>query len=167
MTLRTVSLILAVLLFVLSAGALAAPEGSGLPLPRFVSLRAAEANMRTGPGQRYPIKWVYQRAFLPLEIVAEYHHWRRVRDVGGTEGWIHKNMLSGRRYVLVVTDRAELHAESSTASPLIGRMEAMVIARLLDCPAKTLWCQIDVDGMRGWVARADLWGIYPNEILAR
>ncbi|MCP5364239.1 MAG: hypothetical protein H6905_03240 [Hyphomicrobiales bacterium] len=167
MTLRTVSLFLAVLLFFHSAGALAAPEGSGLPLPRFVSLRAAEANMRTGPGQRYPIKWVYQRAFLPLEIVAEYHHWRRVRDVAGTEGWIHKNMLSGRRYVLVVTDRTDLHAEASMASPLIGRMEAMVIGRLLDCPAKTLWCQIEVNGMRGWVARTDLWGIYPNEILAR
>lgn len=167
MTLRTVSLFLAVLLIVHSAGAFAAPEGSGLPLPRFVSLRAAEANMRTGPGRRYPIKWVYQRAFLPLEIVGEYHHWRRVRDVSGTEGWIHKNMLSGRRYGLVVTDRAELHAEASMASPLIGRMEAMVIARLLDCQVDTIWCHVDVGGMRGWVARADLWGVYPKETLGR
>lgn len=123
--------------------------------------------MRTGPGRRYPIKWVYQRTFLPLEIVGEYHHWRRVRDVGGTEGWIHKNMLSGRRYSLVVTNRAELHAEASMASPLIGRMEAMVIARLLECPADTVWCHIDVVSMRGWVARSDLWGIYPNETVGR
>ncbi len=72
-------------------------KSTGLPLPRYVSLRAEEVNMRTGPGVRYPVDWVYKRRNLPVEIIAEFGTWRKIRDVEGAQGWIHQSMLSNRR----------------------------------------------------------------------
>jgi SH3-like domain-containing protein len=70
-------------------------------LPRFVSLRASEVNLRTGPGIRYPIEWVFKRRDLPVEVVDEFESWRRIRDWEGTLGWVHQSMLRGRRTALV------------------------------------------------------------------
>ena len=76
--------------------ALAATD-SGLPVPRFVTLRADKVNVRAGPGARYPVEWVFERKGMPVEIVAEFDTWRKVRDIQGTEGWVHQNLLSSRR----------------------------------------------------------------------
>lgn len=141
----------------------AAPETSGLPLPRFVTLRAEEANMRTGPGEQYPIKWTYQRAGLPVEIVAEYHTWRRVRDWQGTEGWMHASMLTGRRSFIVTGETRSLRAAADAASPIVARIEPKVTGELDRCPAAGTWCRVRIDGLRGWLKRSDLWGVYPNE----
>ncbi|HEC14175.1 MAG TPA: hypothetical protein ENI72_00310, partial [Rhodospirillales bacterium] len=89
-----------VLLLSLQA-ATAVEKGSGLPLPRFVSLRVNEVNMRTGPGVQYPIEWVYSRQYLPMEVIAEYSTWRKVRDWQGGQGWVHQSMLGGRRSFIV------------------------------------------------------------------
>src|SRR3990167_9515481 len=100
---RTVRLLAMLVLAVLAPPALAqeasqAPlQASGLPLPRFVSLRAEEVNMRAGPGVRYPVDWVYKRKNMPVEVIAEFGTWRKVRDIQGTQGWIHQSMLSSNR----------------------------------------------------------------------
>ena len=72
---------------------------TGLPVPRFVSLRSAEVNVRTGPGTRYPVEWVFVKRDIPVEITAEFDTWRRIRDWEGTEGWVHQSMLSGKRAI--------------------------------------------------------------------
>jgi SH3-like domain-containing protein len=141
----------------------AAPEGSGLPVPRFVSLRAGEANMRSGPGEQYPIKWVYRRPGVPLEIVAEYHHWRRVRDWQGTEGWMHGNMLAGRRSAVVLGETRMLRARANSVSGVVARLEPGVIAKLVRCPQDSAWCEIEAESIKGWLPRVDLWGVYPDE----
>lgn len=143
--------------------AAAAPEASGLPLPRFVTLRAEEANMRTGPGEQYPIKWTYRRPGLPVEIVAEYHTWRRVRDWQGTEGWIHASMLVGRRSFIVTGETRALRAEPKAASPIVARLEAKVIGDLESCPADGEWCRVKVQNLKGWLKRSDFYGAYPKE----
>lgn len=143
--------------------AAAAPEPSGLPLPRFVTLRAAEINMRTGPGEQYPIKWTYQRPGLPVEIVAEYHTWRRVRDWQGTEGWMHASMLTGRRSFIVTGETRALRAAADASSRIIARIEPKVTGELDECPAAGAWCRVKIDGLKGWLKRAELWGVYPGE----
>ena len=143
--------------------AVAAPETSGLPLPRFVTLRAEEANMRTGPGEQYPIKWTYQRAGLPVEIVAEYHTWRRIRDWQGTEGWMHASMLSGRRSFMVVGETRPLRAAADASSRIVAEVEPKVVGELEKCPAAGAWCRVKIDSLKGWLKRTDLWGVYPGE----
>jgi SH3-like domain-containing protein len=139
------------------------PDGSGLPVPRFVSLRAEEANMRTGPGEQYPIKWTYQRAGLPLEIIAEYHHWRRVRDWQGTEGWMHSSMLTGRRGFMVKDAVQPLRAEPSPQATVLAEVEPKVIGRIEECPKAVDWCRVRIDSIKGWLDRRALWGVYPGE----
>ncbi len=138
-------------------------DSANLPVPRFVSLRATEANLRTGPGEQYPITWILRHQGLPLEIVAEYHHWRRVRDFEGAEGWIHRSMLSGRRSVVITAKLPVLLAEARADGQPLARLETRVIAKLLRCPGQSAWCQIEVDAYRGWLHRADLWGVYTGE----
>lgn len=134
-----------------------------LPVPRFVSLKPAEANARTGPGTRYPIQWVYRRAGMPVEIIEEYDVWRKIRDVEGTTGWVHKSMLEGRRNALIKGKEARImRLEPEVKAKPILKAEPMVIARLVECQKD--WCRIQISARKGWIEKKYLWGVYPNEI---
>ncbi len=130
-------------------------------LPRFVSIRSGEVNVRTGPGVRYPIDWVFVRRDLPVEIVAEYETWRQIRDFQGTTGWVHKSMLSGKRTVLMQDKLVTLRRNASDSAPPVARAQAGVIGELVECD--NLWCRVEVAGIRGWAEKEKLWGVYPEE----
>lgn len=140
-------------------------RSTDLPLPRFVSVKANKAYARTGPGQKYPIRWVYQRENMPVEIFQEYGAWRKVRDIDGDEGWIHKNLLSGARSVIV--------RSGNTMAPLFNRPnkdQAKTVAlishgaiMLID-QCDPAWCRVYNRGYKGWIERKFLWGIYGEKI---
>ena len=130
---------------------------TNLPIPRYVSLKASEGNVRRGPSLSHRIDWVFKRRDMPLEVTDEYGNWRRVRDRDGQGGWIHFSLLSGVRTVIVEEDMAALHMKPDAAAPVAARAEAGVIAELDECAAD--WCRIDADGYRGWVQRSALWGV--------
>ena len=134
-----------------------------LPLPRFVSLRSNQVNLRTGPGLRYPVEWVYLKSDLPVEITSEFDTWRRIRDYNGREGWIHQPMLSGRRTVRITADSLLLRAASTGALPL-AKVEKGAIGRLMTCPKNIPLCKVEFGRFQGWIARNVLWGVYPDEV---
>ena len=141
-----------------------APAGrTGLPLPRFVSLRAAEVNLRTGPGTRYPIDWVYQRRGMPVEIVDEFDTWRRIRDWQGTEGWVHQSMVQGQRGILVTGKRHILRRRPEPDSPGVALVDAGVVGVLQRCQQD--WCEVAAGGFTGWLRRDAFYGLYPGEKL--
>ena len=141
-----------------------AKNGSGLPLPRFATLRSEEANLRSGPGTRYPIQWVYHRKGMPIEITEEYDNWRRVRDMEGTTGWLHKTMLSGVRNVLIHSKQPQLlRAEPEEKAKPMLKLAPNVIAQILQCD-KT-WCRVRVADEKGWMKKPGLWGVYNEEVL--
>ena len=155
---------LLVLACVAGLAALAAPDARAAnerDLPRYASIRAERAYLRTGPGSRYPVDWVYTRRDLPVEIVAEFDTWRRVRDWQGTVGWMHSSVLSTRRSVVITEARRPLRREPDEASPEIAKLEPGVIARLLTCDAE--WCRIEVGAFRGWLKRGWFWGVRVGE----
>jgi SH3-like domain-containing protein len=131
------------------------------PVPRFVSLRSGEVNVRTGPGTRYPVEWVLTRAAMPIEVVAEFEHWRRVRASDGTEGWVHQRALAPKRTVIIQGPVQSLRHEPETEARVVARVEPGVIGRLVNCKAG--WCRVETGGVRGWLPRDQLWGIYPGE----
>jgi SH3-like domain-containing protein len=135
---------------------------SGLPIPRFVSLSSDKVNARTGPGSRYPIAWQYQRRGLPVEVVAEYEYWRRIRDHEGTETWVHKNLTSGKRYAVVDGTVRSLFKKPDAATEVLLTAEPGVQARIRKCPDRS-WCQVEIAGTRGWMPRQHLWGLYADE----
>jgi len=143
-----------------------AVEGSGLPLPRFVSLRTDEANLRSGPGTRYPVDWVYTRHDLPVEVIAEFEQWRKIRDWQGTEGWVHETFLSAKRTAVVIGQRRRLRADPDDGSPALALLEPDVVGRLVSCPhAQRNYCKLEVEGYQGWLRRDEFWGVYPNEFI--
>ncbi|MCJ2081757.1 SH3 domain-containing protein [Methylobacterium sp. J-090] len=164
-----------------------APVGSktGLPLPRYASLKTDRVNLREGPSKDHRTLWVFQRAGLPVEIVAEFETWRRIRDSEGTEGWVLHSLLSGRRTSIVTATRAggkgdgkgdnkgeakaetSLYARADDASAEEARLQAGVIGSVKSCTGT--WCRVvvalpqkrgDVDG---YVRQERLWGVYPYE----
>ena len=136
----------------------AATKGSvtGLPLPRFVSLKAGEANLRAGPGRKYPVRWVYQRRNLPVRVIGEHENWREVRDPWGEEGWLHSSLLSGRRTAMVSGDLVAMRDGSSATAPVLMYLERRVIVTVEACRAG--WCRISVDGRAGWLPSATVYG---------
>lgn len=164
------ALVLTALLLPLPAALAQSDQGStgdaatsGLPLPRFVSLRADEVRLRTGPGQRYPIEWVYHRRGLPVEIIEEYENWRRIRDLDGTVGWVHSSLLDSDRTLVVVGELRPLRAEPAEDAAALAYVEPGVILNLEICDG--IWCQAQVEGYEGWVRRDEVWGVYADEIL--
>ena len=145
-----------------------AQSQTGLPLPRFVSLRPNEVNLRAGPGEQYPIEWVYVRAGLPVEVVDEFDNWRRIRDFEGVEGWVFHSLLSGQRNVMVRgEDVLQLMEEPVDTARTVALVEPGVLGGLEHCPAAEseigAWCFVDLDGRRGWMPRGALYGVYPFE----
>lgn len=134
---------------------------SGLPLPRFASLRADEVNLRTGPGTRYPIEWVFVREGLPVEITAEFDIWRRIRDWDGSEGWVHKSALTGKRSGVVIGGTRALRKEADDNAPLVAQVEPGSIGHISSC--KKTYCKIKFSNAKGYILRTDIWGTYPNE----
>ena len=114
---------------------------TGLPLPRFVSLRASEVNMRTGPGVRYPIQWKLVYRHMPVEIVAEFENWRKIREWEGSVGWVHKSMLSGQRWVIIRKGKQTLRGSTKPDAPVVARIEKKVIGKVEKCDAR--WGKID------------------------
>lgn len=145
-------------------GTLALAQSTGLPLPRYVSLRAAEVNLRTGPGVQYPVEWIFQRESLPVEIIKEYRTWRLVRDWEGTQGWMHQSMLSGKRTFLVTGKERTLRAEPDAKSRALAAIMPNAIGEILSCPSDTGWCKVRIKGIDGWLRRVEFWGVYRNEV---
>ncbi|MFK7839147.1 MAG: SH3 domain-containing protein [Bdellovibrionales bacterium] len=138
-------------------------RSTAYPLPRFVTVASNEAYVRTGPGRKYPIQWVFRRSGLPVEITLEFDHWRRIQDHEGQIGWIHKSLLSGRRHAMIQSqDTVSLMHKPDQDSRLIALLEPDVISKIDECRAE--WCRVDASGYKGWVEKENLWGVYPQEI---
>lgn len=135
---------------------------SGLPIPRFVSLGSEKVFVRTGPALRYPIKWVYQREHMPVEIIQEFDTWRKIRDMDGDDGWVHQSLLSGARSGIVKGEaKLSVHKDPDANSSTIVYFEPNVVVSLDKCHG--LWCKVSAQGYDGWAERKFLWGIYADE----
>ncbi len=144
-----------------------ADEGeTGLTIPRFVSLRSNHINARSGPGARYPIEWVYMQKSAPVKIIAEFELWRKIKDWQGSESWVHKSMLSGKRSVKVITPgENNVYAKDDFKAKIIAKVEDEVVGEIEKCPVNNSFCKIKFASITGWVPRQNLYGIYPEEII--
>jgi SH3-like domain-containing protein len=138
-------------------------EVTNLPVPRYVSLRSSEINVRRGPGLDYRKDWVFHRAGLPVRIIEEYGDWRRIVDKDDAGGWVYHAMLTGRRTVLVTAEEVVLRSEASETAAPVARAEQGVVARLRAC--RLDWCEIEAEGHDGWVSKGAIWGVDPDEIV--
>ncbi len=138
-------------------------RSTGLPIPRFVSLdpNLTEANVRFGPGQQYPINWVFTRPGVPLEIIAEFDNWRKIKDYEGAEGWISARLLTGRRTIMIQGTVRDLRRTADNRARVLLRAEPGVIGRLMAC--RESWCRVEIEGQRGWLQRGEFWGTLPGE----
>jgi SH3-like domain-containing protein len=143
----------------------AATPTSGLPIPRYVSLKSDHVNVRAGPTKDNDVAWVYTRAGLPVEITAEFENWRRVRDSEGAEGWVYHSMLSGRRTAVVTMksrdELAPLYDRADPGSAVAARLQAGVVTQVKKCTNG--WCRIIGNGFDGWIEQQRLWGVYADE----
>ncbi len=162
---RTISAILIACMGIFGAFATQANERgkvTNLPIPRFVSLKAEEGNVRRGPSLSHRIDWVFKRRNMPLRVTGEHGHWRRVQDRDGQGGWVHYSLLSGARHVIIERDLTPLRTKPGGEAAVNAYAEAGVVARLGSCELD--WCRVTADGKRGWVPKTALWGVKPEEI---
>lgn len=142
-------------------------SSTGLPLPRYASLKSSRVNLREGPSRDHRASWVFQRAGLPVEIVAEFETWRKIRDSEGTEGWVMQALLSGRRTALVKPwvkqETLSLLASPNEKSEPTARLQSGVLCNVKKCDGS--WCRVYGENFDGYMAQSNLWGVYPNEIL--
>lgn len=143
-------------------------RGTGLPLPRFVSLKSDEVNVRRGPGEQYEVAFKFVKEGLPVEITQEFDTWRKIRDSEGAEGWVYHSLLSGKRTALVApwetsgnTGPYAAHSAPEPASAVVAYLAPKVVAEVEECGGG--WCLISGRGYRGWIEQERLWGVYPNE----
>ena len=137
---------------------------TGLPIPRFASIKSNKVFARSGPGHDYTISWIFTKIGEPVEIFAEFEQWRRIRDKYGDEGWVHQNMLSGKRYVIITGDLPkEMHKKNNITSKIVAKLSPDL--RCILKKAEEHSCYLDCKGHKGWVLKQDLWGVYFKENL--
>lgn len=142
---------------------------SGLPLPRFVSLKAERVNLRIGPSTDYAVSWRYMKSGLPVEIIREYENWRQIRDADGTEGWVNQTLLTGERTAVAApwmrgngdAVYVIMRRDSNSSAAIIAKLEPGVVLRLKECNGN--WCQAEAGGVNGWISQNEIWGAYPGE----
>lgn len=147
----------------------AAKGASGLPLPRFVSLKAKRVNMRVGPSTDYAVSWMYIKSGIPVEIIQEYENWRRIRDADGTEGWVSQSLISGDRTALAapwMRGKGEniyvvMRREAHNNGAIVANLEPGVMFKIGECNGT--WCRAEAGDAKGWVPQAEIWGAYPGE----
>ncbi|TCP89630.1 SH3-like domain-containing protein [Rhizobium sp. PP-CC-3G-465] len=151
------------------AWAQAAKGASGLPLPRFVSLKSKSVNLRVGPSVDYAVSWRYLKTGVPVEIIQEYDNWRRVRDADGTEGWVNQALLSGARTALAAPWMrgkgqgvlVNMRREPQSNANIVARIEPGVMLHIGQCTGE--WCKAEAQGAEGWIVQTEIWGAYPGE----
>lgn len=136
---------------------------SGYPVPRYVSLAKDTVNVRTGPDGKYPIIWVFKKAGLPVKVISEYKGWRKIVDSEGATGWIWGPLLSSRRTGLIITQQQNLLRGPDTRQPVAVIAEAGVVGKIRTCEYG--WCELDVNGFKGWLKQGSFWGTLNGEIL--
>jgi SH3-like domain-containing protein len=149
----------------------ASPSTSGLPIPRFVSLKSDRVNLRQGPGTDYPTAWIFRRAGLPVEVIKEFEGWRQIRDSEGTTGWVLGSMLSGRRTAILrpwdvksgQTTSTALRDDDREGARPIAFAEPGVLASIISCDGT--WCRLSIGEVRGYIEQKTLWGVYQGEIV--
>ncbi|RKE78272.1 SH3 domain-containing protein [Rhizobium sp. AG855] len=142
---------------------------SGLPLPRFVSLKAEKVNLRIGPSTDYAVSWRYLKSGLPVEIIREYENWRQIRDADGTEGWVSQTLLSGQRTAVAApwmrgkgsNVYVMMRRDSMSSAAVIAKLEPGVVVKVEECNGN--WCKAETQGVTGWVSQEEIWGAYPGE----
>ena len=134
---------------------------TGFPLPRYVSIKANEANARRGPSRSHRVDWVFQRRNMPVMVVAEHGQWRRIIDRDGAGGWVHHTLLSGVRTAIVDMDGLPILARPERGGTVRAQAQRDVIGALRRC--RNGWCEIEAGGIRGWVDASGLWGVDPGE----
>lgn len=159
--------VITIFLLLFTWPALAAPEPSilnpsGMAIPRYVSLKYDEINVRVGPGKRYPIRYVYKRVGLPVQVVEEFAHWRKIADYEGSAGWVHKGAIDGKRTAIVMDKMQNLYAKPDATSNVTIRADKLVIGTLKKCEPD--WCQLEIGTARGWIRKADIWGVTREEV---
>ncbi len=135
---------------------------TGLDIPRYVSLKVSKANMRRGPSFEHKIDWVYKRKNLPIKIIGEFGHWRKVEDFEGQIGWMFKSLFSGKRYVIVTKEETLLRNKNNSEGLGKAFLKKNVIAKAIKCDL--FWCFIDLQKHKGWVLKSDIWGVKKLEI---
>ncbi|KKX31613.1 SH3 domain-containing protein [Rhizobium sp. LC145] len=147
----------------------AAKGASGLPLPRFVSLKSRKVNIRIGPSTDYAVAWMYMKSGTPMEVIQEYENWRRVRDADGTEGWVNQALLSGERTAVAAPWMrgkgkdiyVNMRRDPQNSGPVVAKLQPGVVLRISECNGD--WCRGEANGTEGWVNQGEVWGAYPGE----
>lgn len=138
---------------------------TGLPLPRWVAFRSDEVNLRSGPGTQYPIDWQYHRRNLPVQITREFEAWRLVTDPDGTKGWVHQATLTGRRGFMVKDAERTLRQSADDGAKPVALLKPGVVGYIRSCAAQAAWCEVQAGEYRGWIKRADFYGVQPDEAI--
>tara|TARA_E500000178_G_scaffold333823_1_gene369166 strand:+ start:783 stop:1322 length:540 start_codon:yes stop_codon:yes gene_type:complete len=137
-------------------------QGTGQPLPRFMTLKSDKVHMRTGPGMKYPIIYVYQRDGMPLRVVREFDVWREVVDLDGERGWMHSSTLSLKRMAMITANGVNVMQSDAASSPVIALAEKGAVVELMVCG--TDWCRVESGRIRGWIQKRYLWGVFSDEV---
>ena len=137
---------------------------TGLEIPRYVSLKSDDANIRVGPSKNYPIEIKYIKKNYPLKVLDEYEEWRKVEDFNRNIGWIHKSLISGIRTGIVLSnDNKNISILNTLDGNVIGEIGNGNIVFLEKC--KIDWCLVSVDNYEGWMDKNYIWGVKEKEII--
>ena len=159
---QIVIVLISIIIFSLVGNADTGKE-TGLEIPRYVSLKSNDSNIRIGPSMNYPIEIKYILKNYPLKVLEEYEEWRKVEDFKKNTGWIHKSLITGNRTGIILSNEKPVKLFNTLNGNVIGEIGKRNIVYLEKC--KINWCLVSLENFRGWMDKKYIWGVTQNEII--
>ena len=115
-----------------------------------------KANLRKGPGEWYPIKWIIRTPNLPLKVIDRKENFRKIIDHKNNNGWIHISQLKSPKSLIVMENKTLFKKNSIFSKPII-KLEKGKLVLIKKC--KENWCKIKTNKITGWLRTENVWGI--------
>ena len=122
---------------------------------KYLSLKNKLVNVRYGPSFDYPIKYVYKKIHLPVEVIDQKENFRRIIDFKKNSGWIHISQLKKSNSLIILENKILFKKPSKYSKPL-AKLEKGRLLIIKKC--KNKWCQVTTGNYKGWIDTINIWG---------
>jgi len=122
----------------------------------FMMLKYSKVNVRFGPSRDYPVKFIYKKEFLPVNVIDKKENFRKIIDHKKNSGWIHISQLKKSNSFIILSDKILFKKSTINSKPLVNLQSGKL---LLVKKCKKKWCKVSTDKYTGWIETNDVFGI--------
>jgi len=121
----------------------------------FLMLKNNKVNVRYGPSFEHPIKYIYKKVELPVQLIDKKENFRRIIDHKKNSGWIHISQLRKSKSLITTSTKILFKKPTKYSKPL-AKLDSGRLLLINKCEKN--WCNVKTNQFSGWIDKKNIWG---------